>query len=174
MTCRRWHLILERIAEGARCYIEGMTTRYKHRDGTWHVLEATVRNLLHDPKVNGLVANFRDITERVKAEESLRKSEERFRGLVETSSDWVWEVDRNSRYTYVSPKVRDILGYEPEELLGHTPFEFMHQREGRRVSRIMRRFAAERLPFSLLENTCTHKDGRTVVLETSAVPITRR
>jgi putative nucleotidyltransferase with HDIG domain len=47
----------------------------------------------------------------------------------------------------------------------------MHQRESRRVSKIMRRFAAERLPFSLLENTCTHKDGRSVVLETSAVPI---
>ena len=56
-------------------------------------------------------------------------------------------------------------------MLGHTPFQFMHQREGRRVSKILRRFSAEHLPFSLLENTCTHKDGHSVVLETSAVPI---
>jgi putative nucleotidyltransferase with HDIG domain len=39
------------------------------------------------------------------------------------------------------------------------------------VSKILRRFSAEHLPFSLLENTCTHKDGHSVVLETSAVPI---
>jgi PAS domain S-box-containing protein/putative nucleotidyltransferase with HDIG domain len=151
--------------------LEGIRARYQHKDGSWHTLEATVRNLLSDPKVSGLVANFRDITERVKAEDSLRSSEERFRGLVETTSDWVWEIDRNSRYTYVSPRVRDILGYEPQEMLGHTPFQFMHQREGRRVSKILRRFSAEHLPFSLLENICTHKDGHSVVLETSAVPI---
>jgi PAS domain S-box-containing protein/putative nucleotidyltransferase with HDIG domain len=284
---------------------EGVRVRYVHKDGLWHTLEATVRNMLHDPKIGGIVANFRDVTERVKAEQalkeseeryrlfadnvsdviwvtdmnlkpiyispsvarmlgytgeqamsgaadtrltpassqialqayadamakeaqhpgsewdappldlemvrsdgstvwtatkfsfirandgkpfavlgvlrdvterkkaedSLRKSEERFRGLVETSSDWVWEMDRNSHYTYVSPKVRDILGHEPQELLGHTPFEFMHQREGRRVSKIVRRFADAHLPFALLENTCTHKDGHSVVLETSAVPI---
>jgi PAS domain S-box-containing protein/putative nucleotidyltransferase with HDIG domain len=125
----------------------------------------------NDGKPFAVLGVLRDVTERKKAEDSLRKSEERFRGLVETSSDWVWEMDRNSHYTYVSPKVRDILGHEPQELLGHTPFEFMHQREGRRVSKIVRRFADAHLPFALLENTCTHKDGHSVVLETSAVPI---
>ena len=162
---------LEEVLKEPGKALEGIRARYQHKDGSWHTMEATVRNLIDDQKVNGIVANFRDITERVKAEESLRGSEERFRGLVETTSDWVWEIDRNSRYTYVSPRVRDILGFEPEELLGHTPFEFMHQREGRRVSKILRRFSAEHLPFSLLENTCTHKDGHSVVLETSAVPI---
>ncbi|MBD2196748.1 MULTISPECIES: PAS domain S-box protein [Calothrix] len=49
--------------------------------------------------------------------EALRNSEERFRHLVETSSDLIWEVDKNGLYTYVSPKIRDILGYEPEEIL---------------------------------------------------------
>jgi PAS domain S-box-containing protein/putative nucleotidyltransferase with HDIG domain len=124
-----------------------------------------------DGKPFAILGVLRDVTERKKAEDSLRKSEERFRGLVETTSDWVWELDQNTRYTYVSPKVRDILGYEPRELLGRTPYEFMHQRESRRVARIVRRFATARLPFSLMENTCTHKDGHSVVLETSAVPI---
>jgi len=286
--------LLEKLLSHPEVASEEVSVRFKHKDGSWHFLEGTVRNLLTDPKVKGLVINYRDVTERVKAEEvvkesekkfktlfdsandgifihrltgsflevneiacrqlgytreellrltprdidspefaakvaerteelvrngqavfetahvtkdgrvipieassrivdfggkpavltiarditerkkaedSLRKSEERFRGLVETTSDWVWEIDRNSRYTYVSPKVRDILGYEPQELLGRTPFEFMHQREGRRVSKIVRRFADVHLPFSLLENTCTHKDGHSVVLETSAVPI---
>jgi len=142
------------------------------RDGST-VWAETALSFVRDPtgKPVAILGVLRDISERKKADEAIRKSEERFRGLVETSSDWVWEIDRNTRYTYVSPKVRDILGYEPQEIMGRTPFEFMHQREGRRVSKIVRSFATARLPFSLLENTCTHKDGHSVVLETSAVPI---
>jgi PAS domain S-box-containing protein/putative nucleotidyltransferase with HDIG domain len=163
--------LLEQLTSHPKVESQDICVRFKHKDGSWHFLEGTARNLLGDPKVKGLVINYRDVTERRQAEELLRNSEERFRGLVETTSDWVWEIDRDFRYTYVSPKVRDILGYEPHELLGHSPLDFMHQTEGRRVAKIVRRFADAHLPFSLLENTCTHKDGRPVVLEASAVPI---
>jgi len=64
----------------------------------------------------------RDLSE---AKAALRESEERYRILVETVSDWVWEVDVNVVYTFVSPKVRDLLGYEPGEVLGKTPFDLM-------------------------------------------------
>ena len=57
--------------------------------------------------------------------EALGDSEERFRTLVETTSDWIWEVDANGVYTYASPKVQDLLGYAPEEVVGKTPFDFM-------------------------------------------------
>jgi len=49
---------------------------------------------------------------------ALRESEDRYRNLVETISDWVWEVDRNAVYTFVSPKIRDLLGYEPGKSSG--------------------------------------------------------
>jgi len=42
-------------------------------------------------------------------------SEARFRALVEVTSDWIWAVDKNAVYIYSSPKVRELLGYEPEE-----------------------------------------------------------
>ena len=71
------------------------------------------------------IASFIDITERKKIEVACKESEERFRGLVESTSDWIWQVDQNAVYTYVSPKVKDILGYEPEEVLGKTPFDLM-------------------------------------------------
>jgi PAS domain-containing protein len=68
----------------------------------------------------------RKITEHKLAKKELRRSKERFQLLVESSSDWwIWEVDRNGMYTYVSPKVEDMLGYKPEEVVGKTPFDLM-------------------------------------------------
>ena len=119
---------------------------------------------------SGYLALVEDITERKKAEESLRASEERFRGLVETTSDWVWELDRKGVYTYASQKVSKVLGYESEELLGKTPYDFMTQREARRVAAICYPFVSKQEPFAFLEKVCRHKDGHRVILETSGVP----
>jgi len=112
-----------------------------------------------------------EITERKRAEAALQASEARYRALVETSFDWIWEVDISGRYTYASPKVHDLLGYKPEEVLGHTPFDLMPQAEARRVGELFVTLAAERKPFAALENINLHKDGRLVVLESSGVPV---
>ena len=109
----------------------------------------------------------RDLSE---AKAALRESEERYRTLVETVSDWVWEVDVNVVYTFVSPKVRDLLGYEPGEVLGKTPYDLMPPDEALRVKDIFNSYAARREPFPAIENTNLHKDGHPVVLETSGVP----
>jgi PAS domain S-box-containing protein len=107
---------------------------------------------------------------RLKVEEALRESEKRFRNLIETTSDWVWEVDENGVYTYVSPRLRDLLGYQPEEVLGKTPFDFMPPDEAQRVGAIFGRIVAQLSPLSSLENTNRHRDGRLVVFETSGLP----
>lgn len=101
---------------------------------------------------------------------ALLESEERHRTLVETVSDWVWEVDENVAYTFASPKVRDLLGYEPGEILGKTPFDLMPADEALRVKEIFGTYVAKRDPFPAIENTNLHKDGHLVVLETSGVP----
>jgi PAS domain S-box-containing protein/putative nucleotidyltransferase with HDIG domain len=112
----------------------------------------------------------RDITERWLAEEALYQSEERFRTLVENTSDWVWEVDTSGTYTYVGPRVRDILGYEPQDVVGKTPFHFMTAQESARVARIFNSCVGAKKPFAFVENVCLHKDGHRVFMEKSAVP----
>lgn len=112
--------------------------------------------------------NARLLKER--AEKELRKSEERFRNLVETTSDWVWEVDKSGIYTYASPAVSYLLGYGPEEVLGKTPFDLMPPEEAKRVAEIFGSLVAERKPLTYLENINLHKDGRQVILETCGVP----
>src|SRR6185295_12005003 len=44
---------------------------------------------------------------------ALQQCEQRFRDLVETTRDWVWEIDEHGAFTYCSPRLFDILGYEP-------------------------------------------------------------
>lgn len=101
---------------------------------------------------------------------SLRESEERFRNLVEQTSDWVWEINTDFIYTYVNPKVFDILGYEPGEILGKSLFEFMPPGEAIQVAGILQAIAKRKDPFSNFKNTNVHKSGQSVVLETSGVP----
>jgi len=134
-----------------------------------HTVKMRVRDAQGD--VVGILGIFWDITEHKRAEEALRESEQRFRSLVETSSDWVWEVDRNGIYTYASPKVKDLLGYEPAEIIGKTPFDLMPPDEAERVAGLFKDIAEARKSFDRLENTNLHKDGGLVVLETSGVPI---
>ncbi|HEY9693866.1 MAG TPA: PAS domain S-box protein [Oculatellaceae cyanobacterium] len=109
--------------------------------------------------------------ERQRVEESRQRSKQRFQNLVETTSDWVWEVNENAVYTYVSPKIRDLLGYEPEEILGKTPFDLMPAEEAKRIANTFSAVFTAQQPISGLENTNLHKNGHQVILETSGVPI---
>jgi diguanylate cyclase (GGDEF)-like protein/PAS domain S-box-containing protein len=119
-----------------------------------------------------LLGIFRDITERKKAEEDLRKSEERFRALAETTSDMIWEVDKNHVYTYINQKIKSSLGYDPSEMIGKkTPLDLMTPEDKVRIGEIMRAMEESPKPFANLENWNLHKDGRKVLLEASGVPI---
>ena len=144
----------------------------KKKNGTLYWEYASISPIKdQDGTITHFLAVKEDITGRKAAEQCLRDSEERFRALVETSSDWIWEVDRHGRYSYVSPKVKDLLGYEPEEVLGRTCFDLMPSAEQTPIAAAFRKLMEARAPFAAVENLCQRKDGTLAVLETSGVPI---
>jgi diguanylate cyclase (GGDEF)-like protein/PAS domain S-box-containing protein len=111
------------------------------------------------------------LSERIaKASARLAESEQRFRDLARSSSDWMWEVDPSGRYLFCSDSVRTVLGYEPADLIGRTPFEHMPPAERERVSALFRQLVASRQPMCDVENTCLSSDGREVCLLTNGVP----
>ena len=125
----------------------------------------------NDGEMTGMVVVARDVTVSKMAAEGLKESEEQYRSLVEATSDWIWEVDNEGVYIYTNSKVKEILGYEPEEIIGKTPFDFMLPDEQERLSEWFGNILESHKPFEGLENTNIHKDGRHVLLETSGVPI---
>ncbi len=106
-----------------------------------------------------------DVTDR-------QAAEEKFRNLVETINDWVWEVDTQGVYTYSSPKVKDLFGYEPEEIVGTSCLALMRDDEERgRIRDTFERIVEAEEPFGGLRNVCRHKDGTEITVETAGTPI---
>ena len=116
-------------------------------------------------------AIVQDVSRLKEVEKQLYESRQRFESLVETTSDWIWEVDRTGTYIFSNQKVKDILGYDRHEVLGKKPFDFMPPNESQKVERTYRKFTRSRKAFSGLENINFHKNGCEIVLETSGVPV---
>lgn len=142
-----------------------------HKNGSIRVLENSI-TIIRDPGGNpaGFQGMSRDITEKKEMKTRLRETEEKYRAIIEAINECVWEVDFNGVYTYVSPKMLMLLGYQPEELIGKTPFDLMPPKEALRGLRFFERLQKNPAPFGEFENINIRKDDGQVVLETSGSP----
>jgi PAS domain S-box-containing protein len=112
-----------------------------------------------------------DITEKKEAEKALAASEEKSRRLMELTSEAIWEVDKRERYTFVSPRIEEMTGYAPAELVGKRPYAFMSKQEAQRVERAFRPLKNGKLPFVFADVILRCKDGGEVVFENSGYPL---
>jgi len=119
-----------------------------------------------------LLLHVRDVTDRKRAEAALRESETRFRQVAENALEWIWEVDTEGLYTYASPTAETILGYKNEEIVGKKHFyDLFHPEDREQTKKTAFGVFAEKRPFREFVNRNVHKDGQTVWLSTSGVPI---
>ena len=144
---------------------------FKKKDGTRFWVEITSSSIMRNGTPIHYIANWVDITERKRAEEALQGSDERFRDIALSSSDWIWEVDAEGRYTFASGRVMEALGFHEQELIGKTPFDLMHEEEAKRVGDIFAEISARKRRIVDLVNWNLHKDGHLVCLLTNGVPI---
>lgn len=87
----------------------------------------------------GLIGISRDITARKKAEEALRRSEERFRRIVQTATEGIFEVDRTDRLIFVNRPMAEMLGYSPFEMIGRPLTGFVDERSLAEMKRLLDR-----------------------------------
>ena len=145
-------------------------SRITSPDGrVWNIRGCPVLNEQGD--VVGVVEVTLDITKRKWAEETLRESEQRFRDIAENALEWIWEVDVNGKYTYTSSIVEKILGYKAEEVLEKHFYDLFHPEDREELKKEAFEVFAKKQPFREYLNRNVHKNGKTIWLLTSGVPI---
>lgn len=112
-----------------------------------------------------------DITERKRAEELLRESEERFRNIAEAISEYIWETDAQARYCYVTKRMEAIYGRPMADLMGHKPFDFMPLEEARRMRKFISELALQKQPFRNVEHQTLRPNGTIFYQQVSGIPI---
>jgi PAS domain S-box-containing protein len=90
---------------------------------------------------------------------------------VDATSDWIWNIDTEGRYTFSSVAVQEILGYSPAEIIGHHFYDFFLEEEREPLKAELLKTIQKREPFIALRNRNMRKDGRVVILETTGFPI---
>ncbi len=105
---------------------------------------------------------------------NLRESEERFEQIAEQSRTFVWEVDAEGKFTYVSTMVEKVLGYQSEELVGHKYFYDIHPSEGREsFKKIVHEIFERKESFENLTNLAVTRDGDTIWLSTNGIAMVK-
>jgi PAS domain S-box-containing protein len=136
----------------------------------WIIVTATPQ-YNSDRKFISTLGIFRDITQRKLAETKVRESEQRLHEIVDLTNDWIWEIDPKWNYSFVSSRVFDILGYQPEDMIGRSPFDFLIPEDVEKVKMGIRGLVHEFKPLNAVVNRATHKDGHIVYLETSGTAV---
>lgn len=157
------------MSDGYLAFFRDVTARRQAEEAALAAQVAAARLLAEAERSRQILLSVAE--DQKEAENALKESEARYRSIVETSSDWVWEIDLQGRYTYASPRVTAILGYTPEEVLGRTPFDFMPPDEARRVQAAFQEIVSRGRPIVALENINQHRDGRQIIMETNGSPI---
>jgi len=138
-------------------------------NGTWR--QVTVDPILDQSGAYaGAIHIVSDVSRRKNAETALRKSEEKFRLIAETSVDDIWQLDLNGQVTYASPAVQDIFGYAPQEAVGLGFSAFFPGSEIPCATQAFAR-AVSGLKHQLLEFIGRRKDGSRVPVEVSITPM---
>lgn len=127
-------------------------------------------------KIRELQKNFLNLNKNLEREvavrtKELKESTTRFRSLIETISDWIWEINEENIFTYSSPRVKDLLGYDPSEVLGKSIFAFLPDDQFKTRNLSLLEMIGKREGFARYQKKLVHKTGDIVMFETSAVPI---
>ena len=104
-----------------------MEKRYRRKDGSTVWVQINASMTYDDNQRKYSLGHVYDISRRKGAEDELRSSEQRYREIVETTSEGVWMLDADQSTTFVNRRMAEMLGYEIEEMLGRPPRDFKPQ-----------------------------------------------
>ena len=169
---------LEIVSKKLQRYIDGLEPvysieyRFRLSDNSyrWVMDRGMITDHTPDGKPARMVGTFSDITEYRRLENTLTENEEKFRLLAERSTDIIALHEINGIYKYVSPVCYSLLGFKPEELVGHSLVEFIHPEDRTLVNYVLEH-VDEIDEIQPLDYRIITKLGKYLWMETTALVI---
>jgi diguanylate cyclase (GGDEF)-like protein/PAS domain S-box-containing protein len=166
---RTSHEIREAIARSARESGWSGELYNRRKDGSEFPIALTTSQIRNaSGAVVGLVGIARDITEKVKAEEALRHSEEHFRTLIENASDAITILRPDGIIQYNAPSLERLFGYRAEASVGVSLYEFVHPDDVTRARDAVERASTSENIIDPVEFRLRHRDGSWITVEAIA------
>jgi len=119
----------------------------------------------------GMTTITRNINERAQATQALAKSEERYREILDATPDGVWRIDADGRTDYVNQRMASMIGYSPEEMIGHQIADFMGPAD-LEIAQTAMTNNREEDRIGVVEHALTCKDGTTCWVRVSQTALT--
>jgi diguanylate cyclase (GGDEF)-like protein/PAS domain S-box-containing protein len=139
------------------------------RGATDYVLKDNLRRLV--PAIRNALRQSQVAKAKELAEDMLRRSESRLQDIINTSRDWIWECDRDGRFTFSSPSVLDVLGYTRHEILGKPASELVHPSDELALQATFTQMASAAESESPVTLRWRHKNGQPRWLERTMVAL---
>jgi PAS domain S-box-containing protein len=161
----------EKFAQIHKKGIGSVETRMRRKDG--NVIDVLLSSAPIDPNdlSIGITFTVLDMTDRKQSERALEESEQRYRLLVESTPDWVWICDKEGNHTFSNKAIKQLLGYEVQEMLGIQAFRLIHPDDRERVQKWFQNAIKQKRGWKGTVIRWQHKDKSIRFLETIAEPI---
>src|SRR4051794_18311745 len=144
--------------------VSHLETAVRHLDGSRIDIEIGITTLRMGANAHRVIV-ARDISSRKQAEAALRQSEDRFRSLVQNSSDLMTILGADGTILWHSPSVDRVLGYAPDALTGTNLYDLVHPDDAPRLAAAFDACAAEVSAQTVIDFRCRHQDGSWRYLE---------
>jgi PAS domain S-box-containing protein len=130
-----------------------------------HWLSADLNPVYEQDKITGVSISFLDVTEEKNAVDALTKSEQRYRALVQNSSDLVTIVDQDGRIQYVNPSITRVLNFEKDDLLKEDFFTLVHKEDRPAAKTLFKKLKTQKSIETPIEFRFLTKEGASRYLE---------
>ena len=143
---------------------EAYKMRILHKNGTYRWVESVVTNLMHEPVINGIVDNFRDVTDQYEAELKLEHAHQQLNKHLQNSPLGVVEYDKDLYITKWSKKCEEIFGWGEDEILGRKihAFDLIFGEDRASVTDIASELKTADIEGNISNNRNYTKDGRII------------